>query len=133
MAVREVVEPEPEPLGPEDAARRALDVAGAGFVADGDYEAYYGRLSTTVRNYLTQRFEFPAFALTTLELQARMTSRGMDRWQARLAGGLLDQCDAVVFARYRPAAERADADLTAAYEIVEMSRPAPDPEGVLAS
>jgi hypothetical protein len=29
----------------------------------------------------------------------------------------------VVYAQYRPAAERADADLTAAYEVVEMSRP----------
>ena len=36
--------------------------------------------------------------------------------------GLLNQCDAVVFAQYRPAPDRADADLTAAYEIVEMSR-----------
>jgi hypothetical protein len=38
---------------------------------------------------------------------------------------LLEQCDAVLYAGYRPALERADADLTAAYEIVEMSRPAP--------
>jgi hypothetical protein len=52
-----------------------------------------------------------------------MRNLGHDRWQVRVAGGLLTQCDAVVYARYRPAAERADADLTAAYEIVEMSRP----------
>jgi hypothetical protein len=47
----------------------------------------------------------------------------LDRWQVRVAGGLLAQCDSVVYAHYRPAMERADADLTAAYEIVEMSRP----------
>jgi hypothetical protein len=52
-----------------------------------------------------------------------MVRRGMDRWQARVVGGLLDQCDAVVYAHYRPAVERADADLTAAYEIIEMTRP----------
>jgi hypothetical protein len=61
-----------------------------------------------------------------------MIRLGVDRWQVRVAGGLLAQCDAVVYARYRPAAERADADLTAAYEIVEMSRPEPEPEGALA-
>jgi hypothetical protein len=57
-----------------------------------------------------------------------MLKRGLDRWQVRVASGLLEQCDSVVYARYRPAAERADADLTAAYEIVEMSRPEPEPE-----
>jgi hypothetical protein len=57
-----------------------------------------------------------------------MSRRGHDRWQARLVGGLLSQCDAVVYAHYRPAGGRADADLTAAYEIVEMSRPEDDNE-----
>ena len=80
-----------------------------------------------MRSYLTDRFGFPAFALTTTELQERMVRQGLDRWQARLVGGLLNQCDAVVYASYRPARERADADLTAAYEIVEMSRQA-EPE-----
>lgn len=122
-----------EPLGTEDAARRALDIAGARFAADGEARAYYASLSATMRGYLTERFGFPAFALTTAEMQAQMTSRGMDRWQARLAGGLLEQCDAVMYAHYLPAAERADADLTAAYEIVEMSRPAEEPEAVPAS
>jgi hypothetical protein len=117
----------------EDRARRLLDGAGEAFGSDGDYVTYYTALATTLREYLTARFGFPAFALTTAEMQEQMVQRGMDRWQARIAGGLLNQCDAVVYARYRPAAERADADLTAAYEIVEMSRPgeiAPDDEAV---
>ncbi len=118
------LEPEPEEiaLGPEDSARRDLDRA-AGDLAGGNLPAYYAILAATVRGYLTDRFGFPAFALTTAELQTQMVTRGMDRWQARLVSGLLDQCDSVVFARYRPAPDRADADLTAAYEIVEMSRP----------
>jgi hypothetical protein len=112
-----------EELGPEDAARRALDGAAARLATEGDLAGCYASLSATVREYLTRRFGFPAFALTTAELQAQMVFRGIDRWQARLAGGLLEQCDAVVFAHYLPAAERAQADLTAAYEIIEMSRP----------
>jgi len=119
--------PAPEELGPEDEARRRLDGAAAQFGTDRDYAAYYQALANVVRGYLTERFDFPAFALTTAELQRRMVARGMDRWQARLVGGLLEQCDAVLYAGYRPALERADADLTAAYEIIEMSRPAPQP------
>ncbi|HEY7293499.1 MAG TPA: hypothetical protein VH916_00605, partial [Dehalococcoidia bacterium] len=122
-----------ENLGPEDAARRALDGVGARFASDVNFSEYYAGLSTIVREYLTRRFGFPAFALTTAELQGQMVFRGMDRWQARLVTGLLEQCDAVMFAHYEPAPERADADLTAAYEIVEMSRPvAAEPEAVTA-
>jgi hypothetical protein len=109
-------------VAPEDRARHVLDGA-AEMLARRDYAAYYSTLAVTVRTYLTDRFGFPAFALATTELQERMVAEGMDRWQARLVAGLLNQCDAVVFAQYRPATDRADADLTAAYEIVEMSRP----------
>ncbi|HEU0074196.1 MAG TPA: BatD family protein [Dehalococcoidia bacterium] len=113
---------------PEDRARVVLDTAGAGFSLEGDYVEYYSSIGVTVRRYLTERYGFPAFALTTRELEAEMLNRGLDRWQVRVASGLLEQCDSVVYANYRPAAERADADLTAAYEIVEMSRPEPQPE-----
>ena len=113
---------------PEDAARATLDEAGAAFAANRDYVAYYTALGNAVRNYLSRRYEFPAFALTTRELEAEMLRQGLNRWQIRVATGLLSQCDAVVYARYRPAAERADADLTAAYEVVEMSRPVEDAE-----
>jgi hypothetical protein len=108
----------------EDQARAALDQAAAEFESDADYAAFYLAIAVTVRSYLTQRFGFPAFALTTSELQEAMVGSGVDRWQARIAGNLLAQCDSVIYAHYRPAAERADADLTAAYEIVEMTRSA---------
>lgn len=124
--------PTPQPLpvaavaaGPEDRARAALDHAGAEFAQSRDYAAYYRAIGATVRQLLTERYGLPAFALTARELQWQMARRGLDRWLTRLAVGLLSQCDAVVYAQYRPALERADADLTAAYEIVEMGRPAP--------
>jgi hypothetical protein len=110
----------------EDRARTVLDTTGSGFSLGGDYVEYYSSIGVTVRRYLTERYGFPAFALTTRELESEMLKRGLDRWQVRVASGLLEQCDSVVYAHYRPAAERADADLTAAYEIVEMSRPEPE-------
>jgi hypothetical protein len=125
-----VPEPEPEALTPEDRARSVLDRAGREFDASREYVAYYSDIAVSLRNYLTERFGFPAFALTTSELQREMERRGVDRWQARLASGLLSQCDAVIYAHYRPAIERADADLTGAFEIVELSRPEPVAEEV---
>jgi hypothetical protein len=108
---------------PEDRARAALDQIETDPRTPAEYTAYYARIAEVVRSYLTERFDFPAFALTTTELQPAMLRNQLDRWQARLVGGLLSQCDFVVYAHYRPARERADADLTAAYEIVEISRP----------
>ncbi len=118
----------PEELEPEDQARAILDQAGLEFLDAHDYGAYYAAIAQAIRNYLTERYGFPAFALTTGELDHEMQRRGIDRWQTRLVNGLLSQCDTSVYAHYSPALERADADLNSAYEIIEISRPAPSPE-----
>ena len=115
---------EATPSGPEVAARRRLDrLAAARPLEHGDFDGYYGTISTVLRGFLQERFEFRATALTTVELQSRMVDRGVDRWQARLVGGLLDRCDAAVYAHRYPDPLSADHDLTVAYEIVELSRP----------
>lgn len=88
-----------------------------------DFEGYYETVSLAVRGYLEARFDFRATALTTGELEARMTDHGVERWQARLVRELLDRCDAAVYARVYPDPASADHDLTVAYEIVELSRP----------
>jgi hypothetical protein len=51
-----------------------------------------------------------------------------------LVSGLLSECDDVVFAGYQPAPERAESDITLAYQIVDMTEqpdrtPAPAPAG----
>jgi len=79
----------------------------------------YRTLGTVVRGELARRYGFPAVALTTNELQRRMEAEGVERWEARLVSGLLHECDAVIYAGYRPAPERRLADLTTAREIVE--------------
>jgi hypothetical protein len=116
----------------EGAARRRLDaLATANPLAEGDYDTYYGTIATVARDYLQQRFGFNARSLTTTELQQRMVALGVERWQARLVSGLLDRCDAAVYAGRRPDPISADHDLTVAFEIVELARPqqAPNPEG----
>jgi len=86
---------------------------------DADPVSAYRSLAAMVRGEIARRFGLPATALTTSELRARMESSGSDRFLARLVGGFLEECDAVVYAGYRPAAERRRADLTMAREIVE--------------
>lgn len=109
---------------PEDRARRRLDALQAATLDSREaYRQFYGELSIVVRAYLAARFGFNATALTTGELRERFDAAGIGRWQARLADGLLERCDAAVYARARPDPASADHDLTVAYEIVELSRP----------
>ncbi len=119
----------PADMSPERGARDALDALGPVLAARLDYESYYGGLALTVRTYLAARFGFNAHALTTTELERRMVSHGVDRWQARLVGGLLERCDDAVYGHRYPEPASADHDLTVAYEIVELSRPSAPTEG----
>jgi hypothetical protein len=121
---RVVMAPLEDIAGAETAARRRLDeLAVSAPLLRGDYDEYYGTIAVVVREYLHERFEFGAHALTTPELQQRMVSRGVERWQARLVAGLLDRCDSAVYAGRHPDPTSADHDLTVAFEIIELSRP----------
>jgi len=121
-----------EPVTAESSARGSLDdLAGGTLDTPAAFEAYYGTIALVVRRYLSDRIGFNAYALTTDELERRMAANGVDRWQARLVGGLLDRCDAAVYAHRFPDPASADHDLTVAYEIVELSRPGAPPTGVV--
>ncbi len=112
---------------PERSARERLAaVQHAGLPDEAEFQRFYGTIAAVVREYLGERFGFNATALTSSELELRMTGHGVDRWQARLVSGLLDRCDRAVYARHYPDPESADHDLTVAFEIIELSRPQPD-------
>ena len=106
---------------PHDRARASLDALAAAGTAETDPAEYYARIAGTVRRYLSERFGVAAYAMTRTEIAAGMTAAGIDRWPARLAANLLEQCESVEFAGFRPAPERRAADLAAAYEIVELT------------
>jgi hypothetical protein len=114
------------PLSPADAARRELDALSAG---DPDPRGFYAGIALVVRRYLSAQFDFPAYAMTRTELQREMTRAGIDRWPARVTGNLLEQCDAVQFAGFVPPMERREADLTAAYEIIDITSQGAPAEG----
>jgi hypothetical protein len=101
-------------------ARAELDrIASLQFTVNGELAEHYRLTAICIRRYLTERFGFPAVALTTGELERQMEARGIARWPARLISGLLSECDAVTYARYRPAAARIEADNAMAYEILD--------------
>ena len=125
---RAVLRPPPPPAGsrveaPDEAARRELDeIAGAGLLDRGELKEHYGRIATCLRQYLSRRFDISAVAMTPPELALRLEELEVDRWPVRLALNLLQQCEAVQFAQYEPARERAEADLSTAYEVVKLTR-----------
>lgn len=125
---RREAEPEGEPLDLAERAARArlAGVQHADLEDEAEFQRFYGTIAAVVREYLGERFGFNATALTSTELEARMTSHGVDRWQARLVSGLLDRCDRAVYARQYPDPASADHDLTVAFEIIELSRPRPE-------
>jgi hypothetical protein len=91
---------------------------GAERLLDSDPVAAYRMMSAVVKGELARRYGLRATALTSTELRRKLEAGG-DRWEARLVSGLLDECDSVIYAGYRPATERREADLTMAREIVE--------------
>lgn len=104
----------PAPAAPQ-APPPTLD--GAEQLLHCDPVSAYRLMSAVVKTELAQRHGVRATALTTTELRRRLELGG-ERWEARLVAGLLEECDAVIYAGYRPAAERREADLTMAREII---------------
>ena len=101
------------------AALGVPDLAGVESIIHTDPANAYRTLASDVRRVLSRRYGIPAAALTADEIALRMEAEGLDRWQTRLVSGLLDECDAVIYAGYRPATERRLSDLNMAREIVE--------------
>ena len=111
----------PVPPSAHEIARAALDAIATSDLPTTDIAEYYARIAAAVRAYLSARFAFPAYAMTRRELERSAATSGIERWPARVIANLLEQCDAVEFAAFRPAPERRAADLTAAYEIIELT------------
>lgn len=106
----------------EESARHSLNrLSSESLVVDRDFDDYYGTISVVIRDHLQHHFGFGATAMTTDELKSLMISSGIGRWQARLVSGLLDRCDAAVYAQDYPDPASADHDLTVAYEIINLS------------
>lgn len=108
---------------PAEVAREALASLAASGLAERDVPEYYARIAGTVRQYLSTRWGIPVYAMTRREIERGMAASGLERWPARLAANLLEQCEAAEFAKFVPARERREQDLATGYEIIRLSEP----------
>ncbi len=120
-------------IPPADRARASLDALARSNIADTDPAEHYARLAGIVRRYLSERYAFAAFAMTHTEMERGMTAAGIDRWPTRVATNLLEQCESVEFAAFRPAPERRAADLAAAYELIALTTESESPSSLAAT
>ena len=115
-----------EPVEPEEDAQEMIlaefiDLEEAGLLDSGEQIEYYTRLGERLRHYLSRRFDVPASAMTPIEIEKQLDATAMNKLAVRQAVSTLEQCQAVQFAGYRPARERAEADLAGAREIVRLT------------
>ncbi len=119
VSVTEHIEPE------EDAQEVILvafiDLEEAGLLDSGELIEYYTRLGARLRRYLSKRFHVSASAMTPSEIEEQLDATAMNKLAVRQAVSTLEQCQAVQFAGYEPARERAEADLVAAREVVRLT------------
>ncbi|MGI5817017.1 MAG: hypothetical protein ACOX9R_02850 [Armatimonadota bacterium] len=113
------------PLSPAEEALRALDeLESADLVGEGLIKDHYVRLSWILRSYAERRWALPALEETTGMLRQTMAGSG------RVPEGAVEQIIAVLrradlakFAKHRPEASVARADITRVREIVRSTRP----------
>jgi hypothetical protein len=86
---------------------------------EGDVVEAYRLIAFSIREFLQSNFDLPASALTTAELGDALERAGVNADLSRLSRDLLRECDAVIYAGYRPATGRRNADFQLAKTILE--------------
>ncbi len=107
------------PASPAETAAKALaEIGGAGLLPSA-IDDYCARINSTVRSFLEARYHVPAPSLTSRQLADRLARAGADAGTVRMVASLCGECDAVAYARARPAQARADRYLDLAVSIVQ--------------
>ncbi len=126
---RKTAGPPPEPPVPPDqsALDKLQDLLSSGWIEAGLMKEFYSGLSEVVRGYIEASFSCPALERTTGELMRDLRQR------AKLSSALslelktlLEECDLVKFAKYRPDATDALKAYALAVKFVEDTREKPD-------
>jgi hypothetical protein len=120
----------PERPAHEIALEALARLRGARLFEAGQFEQYYVRLSSIVREYLEARFLLRAPEMTTEEFLAiAQRSPQLIATQRSALGQFLGEADLVKFARHVPRSTDADRAYAAAREFVEATAPAPVVKG----
>ncbi len=107
----------------EKAYERLEALAGSGLLNEGDFSAYYLRLSDIVRQYFEDRFRIRAPEMTTEEFLVHLkSSPALTASQSGVLQEFLSSCDMVKFAKHLPRVEEAHKNTQLARRIVDETK-----------
>jgi hypothetical protein len=119
--------PLPAPPIPPDltALEKLQELAASGWLEDGKIKEFYIRISDIVRAYVENGFHCPALERTTGELMRDLRQKGLfPSDKALQLKELLEECDLVKFAKFRPETGEALKAQVMAVQFVEKTRDA---------
>ena len=117
--------PPPEPPVPADqmALDKLRDLLASGWVEAGQIKEFYSGISDAVRAYIETGFACPALERTTGELMRDLRKRSLfDSPQTLELKQLLEDCDLVKFAKFRPDASESLKTHASAVTFVEQTK-----------
>ena len=121
----EVVVPTVPPRPAHELAYESLDALEAsGLLELGEIKTYHIRVSDIVRVYAEGRFRIDAMEMTTSEVLTLLGHRGVSRSIVADFRQVLDRCDLVKFAKFRPEAAACRDLVPLGRRLVDLTRPA---------
>jgi len=116
--------PPPPPIpADEEALARLRDLQASSLLASGKIKEFYSAISETLRAYLERGFEVPALERTTSELARDLRKRqGIASERQIELKELLETCDLVKFAKFRPDITEGEEELQKAIRFIESTR-----------
>ena len=120
----EVITPIAPPRHAQEVALKSLAALEAsGLLELGEIKTYHIRVSDIVRVYAEDRFGIDAMEMTTGEVLARLRAHGGSSAVAADFRQVLDRCDLVKFAKFRPVAATCHDLIPLSRHLVELTTP----------
>jgi hypothetical protein len=118
-----------DPRPPHAIAYAELNrIAALNLPTQGEFKPYYTLIAACLRAYIQRCYGIPALDQTTEELVTAFRRARVNRGHASLFHDLLVEADLVKFARFRPPVQRAHGAIDQARHIVDVTKPAEEPE-----
>lgn len=116
--------PPPPPIPPdEDALAKLRALEESGLLEAGKFKEFFSGVSDILRGYLEAGFDTPALERTTFELMRELRRRSLIPAERQVElKEILETCDLVKFAKWKPPIEEAQGTWSAAVKWVEATR-----------
>jgi len=123
---KDIPQPEAPPRPADEIALEKLSTLKArDLCSKGRHQEHFFLVSEIIREYMENRYGVMALERTTHELKSQFTGDIADNETRRRLFKVLDACDMVKFARFKPTAAHAGESISMAVEWVEMTSEKP--------